>query len=69
MQSEQNYKLVERGDGALVVMPEMKQIGEDFKTFSQQADETIAKLKRSELETAIKKQSEVMDFLRGMLNG
>ena len=57
-------------DGATVhVMPEMKQIGEDFNQFTREADETIAKLKKKELETAIKKQADVMKFLTEMLNG
>lgn len=69
MQSEQNYKLVERGDGALVVMPEMKQMKADFDDFAHEADEVITKLKQSELKQAIKKQSEVMSFLEGLIRG
>ncbi len=67
MQSEQ-MKIVKNGD-TVHVMPEMKQIGEDFNQFTREADETIAKLKQKELETAIKKQADVMRFLTEMLNG
>lgn len=67
MQSGQ-MKIVKDGD-TVHVMPEMKQIGEDFNQFTREADETIAKLKKKELESAIKKQAEVMKFLTEMLNG
>ena len=67
MQSGQ-MKIVKDGD-TVHVMPEMKQIGEDFKQFTREADETVAKLKKKELETAIKKQADVMKFLTEMLNG
>ena len=67
MQSGQ-MKIVKDGD-TVHVMPEMKQIGEDFKKFTREADETIAKLKKKELETAIKQQADVMKFLTEMLNG
>ena len=67
MQSGQ-MKIVKDGD-TVHVMPEMKQIGEDFNQFTREADGTIAKLKKKELETAIKKQADVMKFLTEMLNG
>ena len=67
MQSGQ-MKIVKDGD-TVHVMPEMKQIGEDFNQFAREADETVAKLKRNELETAIKKQADVLKFLTEMLNG
>lgn len=67
MQSGQ-MKIVKDGD-TVHVMPEMKQIGEDFNRFTREADETIAELKKKELETAIKKQADVMKFLTEMLNG
>ena len=67
MQSGQ-MKIVKDGD-TVHVMPEMKQIGEDFNQFAREADETVAKLKKKELETAIKKQADVMKFLTEMLNG
>ena len=67
MQSEQ-MKIVKDGD-TVHVMPEMKQIEEDFNQFTREADETVAKLKQKELETAIKKQADVMKFLTEMLNG
>lgn len=67
MQSGQ-MKIVKDGD-TIHVMPEMKQIGEDFNKFTREADECVAKLKRAELETAIKKQADVMKFLTEMLNG
>lgn len=67
MQSGQ-MKIVKDGD-TVHVMPEMKQIGEDFNQFTRETDETIAKLKKKELETAIKKQADVMKFLTEMLNG
>ena len=65
MQSEQ-MKIVKKGD-AVYVMPEMEQVKEDFNQFTREADETVAKLKRAELEKAIKKQAEVMKFLTEML--
>lgn len=65
MQSEQ-MKIVKKGD-AVYVMPEMEQMKEDFNQFTREADETVAKLKRAELEKAIKKQAEVMKFLTEML--
>ena len=67
MQSGQ-MKIVKDGD-TVHVMPEMKQIGEDFNQFAREADETVAKLKKKELETAIKKQADVLKFLTEMLNG
>ena len=67
MQSGQ-MKIVKDGD-TVHVMPEMKQIGEDFNQFTREADKTVAKLKKKELETAIKKQADVMKFLTEMLNG
>lgn len=67
MQSER-MKIVKDGD-TVHVMPEMKQIGDDFNQFTREADETVAKLKKKELETAIKKQADVMKFLTEMLNG
>ena len=67
MQSEQ-MKIVKDGD-TIHVMPEMTQIGKDFNQFSHEADECVANLKRKELETAIKKQADVMKFLTEMLHG
>lgn len=67
MQSEQ-MKIVKDGD-TIHVMPEMEQIGKDFNQFAREADETVAKLKKNELETAIKKQADVMKFLTEMLHG
>lgn len=67
MQSEQ-MKIVKDGD-TIHVMPEMEQIGKDFNQFTREADETVAKLKKNELETAIKKQADVMKFLTEMLHG
>lgn len=65
MQSEQ-MKIVKDGD-TIHVMPEMERMKEDFNQFTREADETVAKLKRAELEKAIKKQAEVMKFLTEML--
>ena len=65
MQSEQ-MKIVKKGD-AVYVMPEMEQVKEDFNQFTREADETVARLKRAELEKAIKKQADVMKFLTEML--
>lgn len=67
MQSGQ-MKIVKDGD-TVHVMPEMEQIGEDFNQFTREADKTVAKLKQKELETAIKKQADVLKFLTEMLNG
>lgn len=67
MQSGQ-MKIVKDGD-TVHVMPEMKKIGEDFNQFTREADETVAKLKQKELETAIKKQADVLKFLTEMLHG
>lgn len=67
MQSGQ-MKIVKDGD-TVHVMPEMKQIGEDFNQFTREADETVAKLKQKELESAIKKQADVLKFLTEMLHG
>lgn len=67
MQSGQ-MKIVKDGD-TVHVMPEMEQIGEDFNQFTREADKTVAKLKQKELESAIKKQADVMKFLTEMLNG
>lgn len=67
MQSEQ-MKIVKDGD-TVHVMPEIKQIGEDFNQFARETDEAVAKLKKKELETAIKKQADVMKFLTEMLHG
>lgn len=66
-----DMRVIKDGDTIRVVpqMPELKQIGEDFKQFSQEADECVANMKRSELETAIKKQADVMKFLTEMLHG
>lgn len=70
MQSEQ-MKIIKDGDTVKVVptMPEMEQMGKDFNQFTKEADECVAKLKKHELETAIKKQADVMKFLTEMLNG
>lgn len=59
-------KIVKDGD-TIHVMPEMGQIKKDFDQFTREADETVAKLKRAELEKAIKKQAEVMKFLTELL--
>ena len=67
MQSEQ-MKIVKDGE-TIHVMPEMAQIGKDFNQFTREADECVANLKRAELETAIKKQADVMKFLTEMLHG
>lgn len=67
MQSGQ-MKIVKDED-TVHVMPEMKQIGEDFNQFTREADKTVAKLKQKELETAIKKQADVLKFLTEMLHG
>lgn len=67
MQSER-MKIVKDGD-TIHVMPEMEQIGKDFNQFAREADETVARLKKNELETAIKKQADVMKFLTEMLHG
>lgn len=68
MQSEKKMKIVKDGD-TVHVMPELRQIGEDFNQFAREADECVANLKKHELETAIKKQADVMKFLTEMLNG
>ena len=68
MQSEKKMKIVKDGD-AIHVMPEMEQMGKDFNQFTREADECVANLKKHELETAIKKQADVMKFLTEMLNG
>lgn len=65
MQSE-HTKIVKDG-GTIHVMPEMASMKKDFDQFTREADETVAKLKRAELEQAIKKQAEVMKFLTEML--
>lgn len=67
MQSEQ-MKVVKDGD-TIRVMPEMKQMKEDFDQFTREADKTTAKLKQKELAQAIKKQAEVMSFLAGLVHG
>ena len=67
MQSEQ-MKIVKDGD-TIRVMPEMKQMKDDFNQFTREADEVVAKLKRAELEKAVQKQADVMKFLTEMLNG
>ena len=68
MQSEKKMKIVKDGD-TIHVMPEMRQIGEDFNQFAREADECVANLKKHELETAIKKQADVMKFLTEILHG
>jgi len=45
-------------------MPELENIGNDFAVFVQQADKTVQNLKRKELNKAVKKQSDIMKFLR-----
>jgi hypothetical protein len=65
MQSE-HMKIVKDGD-TIHVMPEMQNIKKDFDQFTREADETVANLKRAELEKAIKKQAEVMKFLTELL--
>ena len=71
MQSEKKMEIIKDGDTVKVVpsMPEMRQIGEDFNQFAREADECVANLKKHELETAIKKQADVMKFLTEMLHG
>lgn len=66
-----DMKIIKEGDTIKVVpqMPEMAQIGESFNQFTKEADECVANLKRHELETAIKKQADVMKFLTEMLHG
>lgn len=44
-------------------MPAIEAIGAEFKKFSTEADETVKKLKKKELDTAIKKQAGVMEYL------
>lgn len=73
MQSEQ-MKIIKNGDTIVVkpeqkpnIMPEMEQIKQDFDQFAHEADEVVAKLKRAELEKAIKRQADVMKFLTEML--
>lgn len=68
MQSEKKMKIVKDGE-TVHVMPEMAQIRHDFNQFTKEADECVANLKKHELETAIKKQADVMKFLTEMLNG
>lgn len=68
MQSEKKMKIVKDGE-TVHVMPEMEQIGKDFNQFTKEADECVANLKKHELETAIKKQADVMKFLTEMLHG
>lgn len=65
MQSEP-MKIVKDGD-TIHVMPEMASMKKDFDQFTREADETVASLKRAELEKAIKKQAEVMKFLTELL--
>ena len=65
MQSE-HMKIVKDGD-TIHVMPEMASMKKDFDQFTREADETVANLKRVELEKAIKKQAEVMKFLTELL--
>lgn len=65
MQSEP-MKIVKDGD-TIHVMPEMASMKKDFDQFTREVDETVAKLKRAELEKAIKKQAEVMKFLTELL--
>lgn len=67
MQSEQ-MKVVKKGD-TVYVMPEMKEMKEDFNQFAREADKTVANLKQKELAQAIKKQAEVMSFLAGLVHG
>lgn len=67
MQSEP-MKIVKDGD-TVHVMPEMANMGKAFDEFTTEADAVIQNLRQKELETAIKKQTDVLKFLTGMLNG
>ena len=67
MQSEP-MKIVKDGD-TVHVMPEMANMGKVFDEFTTEADTVIQNLRQKELETAIKKQTDVLKFLTGMLNG
>lgn len=67
MQSEQ-MKIVKDGD-TIHVMPEMASIGKAFDEFTTEADTVVQNLRQKELETAIKKQADVMKFLTEMLHG
>lgn len=67
MQSEQ-MKIVKYGD-TIHVMPEMASMGKAFDEFTTEADTIIQNLRQKELETAIKKQADVMKFLTEMLHG
>ena len=67
MQSEP-MKIVKDGD-TVHVMPEMANMGKAFDEFTTEADTVIQNLRQKELETAIKKQTDVLKFLTGMLNG
>lgn len=50
-------------------MPEMEAMLEDVKQISDKSDEYLELIKRRELASAIKKQSEVMNYLVGLLHG
>lgn len=67
MQSEP-MKIVKDGD-TVHVMPEMANMGKAFDEFTTEADTVIQNLRQKELETAIKKQTDVLKFLTEMLNG
>lgn len=67
MQSEQ-MKIVKDGD-TVHVMPEMVSMGKAFDEFTTETDMVVQNLRQKELETAIKKQADVMKFLTEMLNG
>ena len=67
MQSEP-MKIVKDGD-TVHVMPEMANMGKAFDEFTTEADAVIQNLRQKELETAIKKQTDVLKFLTEMLNG
>lgn len=49
------------------VMPEMEAMKHEVKKFEKQSDDFVKKYTRDEVTTVIKKQNEVMDFLKSML--
>lgn len=67
MQSGQ-MKIVKDGD-TVHVMPEMENMGKAFDEFTTESDAVIQNLRQKELETAIKKQADVLKFLTEMLHG
>lgn len=67
MQSGQ-MKIVKDGD-TVHVMPEIENMGKAFDEFAIESDTVIKNLRQKELETAIKKQADVLKFLTEMLHG